>query len=109
MTVEEIREALAADEMSGIARWHMVKTLLAEVDSLRARLAVAEKDRDAAIDREHETTERLLKAEQANAALLEALTTIADGIDEDDSGLTLRTVQKYARAALHPATKEGKA
>jgi hypothetical protein len=41
MTIEEIRTTLAAEEMHGIARWHMVKTLLAEVDRLRAANARA--------------------------------------------------------------------
>ncbi len=37
------------------------------------------------------------------------LTTIADAVDEDDSGLTLRQIQRYARRALSATVAAGKA
>ena len=77
-TVDALRLALAAsqDELRAITEDRDFVTgerdaLRAEVDALRARLAVAEKDRDAAIDREHETTERLLAADAALAEVRE--------------------------------------
>jgi hypothetical protein len=45
---------------------------------------------------------------ESERKLREALTTIVDGIDEDDSGLTLRTIQRYARSALAAIEQSGK-
>ena len=92
----------ASDAGEDIHNW-MLERACAEVDSLRTRLAVAEKDRDAAIDREHETTERLLKAEQANAAL-EADNRGLNQLWSDTTAelLTCRTALNMLKADIKP-------
>ena len=105
-----------------------MREALAEVDSLRARLAVA----DAALASVREsftytvTHDRIKELERENAALREALTEAQDVLEaamfvaakvdftlietERAEELLERAANVFrAKAALHPATKEGKA
>lgn len=130
-------EAKHETEMSAVGQYE---------ETLRKKIERAESDRDAAIDREHDTTERLLAAEAALAAArgLHVLGHPATkewcaAVDEHHAGTDQTCVSLAAKnaalreglekicasnidmafmrdianstlaAALHPATKEGKA
>jgi|HubBroStandDraft_1064217.scaffolds.fasta_scaffold02417_4 hypothetical protein len=83
----------------------MLQSLLYDLDLLPEQLTEGSKEwRSMCLIAIHfKSAETPLRDENARLkGLVErlqgALTTIADGIDEDDTGLTLRTVQKYARS-----------
>ena len=79
--IATLRARLAVAEQSEKDCRQIIDTYVDETEALQKMLAVAEKDRDAAIDREHDTTERLLAAD---AALAEA----RDGEQYSDTRLT---------------------
>ena len=76
------------------------------LDALRLALAASQDEAEKAKDLGQKIDDQNATLAAENAALREALSQIANGYYTDAAGYNLTAI---AQAALHPATKEGKA